>query len=414
MSTGTATPRLSTSSGGPESYGTSLRRPLEGVLGVPFTQGNTVEVLRNGDEMFPAMLDAIAASTSSVDLLWFLWGHGEITDLFTDALAERARAGVRVRVLLDGFGARGISHDQVRQLRSAGCEVVFFRPFRGARVTTFNMRNHRRALICDESTAFTGGTGIDEAWSGNADSPAHWRDTGYRLRGPAVDGLRGAFARDWVQTSCPVVTVRDRFPEHDASGTSAVQVVHAASQPGWNTSGLALLALVELAQHRLRIATPYARLPGRLQAALAAAVQRGVQVQLLASGPHVDRRFIAAQSRGNYASLLDAGVELWLYQPTVLHNKLITVDGSLSFVGTTNLDIRSITLNEQVGLAIDDAQVTSVLDGHLDDDLADSRQLGSHEWRDRGSRERLVEGAATALGKPLRGLGTHGQAGRWP
>ena len=393
---------------------TAERRRLEALLGLPFTDGNAVDVLRNGDEMFPALLDAIGAATASIDMLWFLWGRGDITQVMTDALAARARDGVQVRMLLDGFGARGMSHDQVRQLRDAGCQVVFYRPFRGHRVTALNMRTHRRVLVCDGTVGFTGGTGIDVAWTGHAQSPAHWRDTGYRLRGPAVDGLRSAFALDWLQTACPLVTEQDRFAEHARSGSARVQVVSATSQPGWNASGLAVLTALDLAQHRLRIATPYARLPERLHAALAAAVDRGVQVQLLVSGPHVDRKFVAAQSRHHYARLLDAGVELWSYQPTLLHAKVMTVDGWLSVVGTTNLDIRSIALNEQLNLLVDDAHVTSVLDGHFDDDLADSEQLQARQWRDRGRGQRFTQGAASVLGGPLQGLGTRGQAGRWP
>lgn len=390
------------------------RRRFEALLGVPFTDGNAVDVLRNGDEMFPAVLEAVGAATVSIDLLWFLWGRGAITDAFTDALSGRARAGVRVRLLLDGFGARGMSPSQVRQLREAGCEVVFYRPFRGRRLTALNLRTHRRVLVCDETTAFTGGTGIDEAWTGDAQSPAHWRDNGYRLRGPAVDGVRAAFALDWLQTSCPLVTGQDRFPEHPRPGGASVQVVTATSHPGWNASGLALLTLIDQARHRLRIATPYVRLPERLHDALASAVRRGVQVELLVSGPHVDRQFVAAQSRHEYVHLLDAGIELWLYQPTLLHNKVVTVDGRWSFVGTTNLDVRSITLNEQLGLLLDDVDVTSVLDRHFDEDLADSRRVSAGQWRERGLGQRLVEGAACVLGAPLQGWGRDGQAGRWP
>jgi cardiolipin synthase len=388
------------------------RRQLEALLGVPFTTGNTLQVLRNGVEVFPAMLDAIAGSTRSVDLLWFLWGRGEVTERIADALAERAAAGVRVRVLLDGFGAKGSAPAQLARMRDAGCDVVFFRPVRGWRLTTANLRTHRRVLVCDETVGFTGGTGIDSAWTGAGDRPSAWRDNAYRITGPAVDGLRAAFAQDWLQSPRPVSDHADAFPAHDTSGSSSVQVIRAISQPGWNESALAVLALLDLAQHRVRATTPYLRLPERWHEALAAAVRRGVQVQLLVPGPHVDRPFVAAQSRHGHGRLLDAGVELWQYQPTMMHAKVVTVDGSLALVGTTNLDHRSFDINEQLALVVDDDEVTSLLDAHFDEDLESSVGLSPSRWHDRGRRERLVEAAADLVGRPLSGLGSRGLTGR--
>lgn len=392
----------------------SPRRRMEAVLGVPFTDGNDVQVLRNGVEIFPALLDAISSSQRTIDLLWFLWGRGEVTEQATAALAERARAGVRVRVLLDGFGARGIDPRQVRRLRSAGCSVSFYHPLPTWRLRALNRRTHRRVLVCDETVGFTTGAGIEQAWTGDAQDPSHWRDTGFRLRGPAVDGLRAAFLEDWVQTPHPITTPADLFPVHPRAGDVAVQMLWPSSRPGWNAAALAFLTLLDAAERRVRVATPYTRLPQLFHTALGAAVRRGVQVQLLVSGPHVDRRSVAAQSRHDYGRLLDAGVEIWQYQPTLLHAKVMTVDGSLSLVGTANLDMRSFVLNEQVGLVVADPGVSAVLDGQFDDDLAHSERLHREQWQRRGAKERVLEAAATTVGRPLRGLGAEGLTGRRP
>ena len=386
----------------------ALGRRLEVALGVPFTTGNELQVLRNGVEIFPALLEAVAASQRSIDLLWFLWGRGDVTEQMTAALVERARAGVRVRVLLDGFGARGIARQQLRRLRRAGCDVAFFHPLPTWRLTAINRRTHRRALVCDETVAFTAGAGLDEAWAGNAQDPSSWRDNGFRVRGPAVDGLRAAFLADWVQTPHPLTTAVDQFPVQPCSGGVALQVFAPSSRPGWNSSAVALLTLLEAAQSRVRIVTPYTRLPRRFHAALGAAVQRGVQVQLLVSGPHVDRQSVAAQSRHDFGRLLEAGVEVWQYQPTLLHAKTVTVDGSLSLVGTTNLDIRSFALNEQVGLTADDPSLTALLDAHIDEDLSRSERLTPERWQRRGTGQRSVQATAAALGRPMRGLGAAG------
>ena len=389
-----------------------VRRPLEALIGVPFTDGNAVDVLRNGTEVFPAVIAAIRGATRSVDMLWFLWGTGDVTGTVAAALAERARAGLRVRVLLDGFGAKGIDPDLVAGMRDAGCDVLFYSPLRGWRVTSLNMRTHRRVLVCDETLAITGGTGIDVAWTGDADDPAHWRDTAFRVRGPAVDGIRAAFASDWVQADRPLLGEPDTFPAQPVAGTTAVQVIRAGSQPGWNECALALLTFLHLARERVRVSTPYVRLPSRFRQELTAAAGRGLQVQLLVNGPHSDRRWVQMQGERDYAELLAGGVEIWQYQPTYTHAKVLTVDGQVAMVGSANLDVRSYALNQQNALVIDDRSVTGRLDADFDDDLAHAEQLSVRSWRSRGLRQRALATAADLVGRPLRGLGTDGLVGR--
>lgn len=392
----------------------SPRRALEALLGVPFTDGNEVRVLRNGAQAFPVILDEIRAATRSVDLLWFTWETSQIAERVAAALADRARHGVRVRVLLDAFGALHVDRALIGRMRAAGCAVRFYRPLLTWRVTTVNRRCHRRVLVCDERTALTGGIGVSPNWTGDADTPRHWRDSAVLLRGPAVAGLRAAFASNWVQGPRPLLDDADRFPPAEAPGTTAVQVLRADSAPGWNDAALAVLTMARLARRRLRVSTPYARLTPRFHDLLAETVRRGVQVQLMVCWPYVARPFVRLQSQRGYRRLLDDGVEIWCYQPTLLHAKIMTVDEQVSMLGTVNLDIRALTINEQVGLIFDDRGVTAMLDEHFDDDLAHSTRLREHDWRSRGRRQRLLEVVADVAGVPPRGIGGTGMTGPQP
>lgn len=383
-------------------------------MGVPFTEGNHVEVLRNGEEIFPSWLEEMRGATRSIDLLSFLWGKGQITDEVADALADRACAGVRVRVLLDAMGSKGTPHAQVEMLRAAGVSVQFFRPSPTWRLTVVNARTHRRVLICDERVAFTGGTGIDRAWVGDGRSVGSWRDTAVRLRGPAVDGLRGAFTASWVQTPNHLIDDRDDFPTHPSAGATSVQALRPASQPGWNDAVVACLALLHTSAQRVRIATPYLRLPRRLLEAICATAGRGVQVQLLIPGPHVDHPLVRLQGQHNFGALLAAGVEIWCYQPSMMHTKVVTVDDRFAMVGSTNLDARSLVLNEQTALVFDDPVTTSTLDSDFDADLLRSHRIAAEEWAERGRGQKVLTSVAHAAGYPVRGMGARAMTGPAP
>ena len=404
--------------GGPD-HRDGPRPVLEGLLGATFSTGNRVDVLRNGVEAFPAMVEAISTATRSVDLLWFSWGEGDIAHRLAGSLSGRARRGVRVRMLLDAFGAQEIDGAQLHELRDAGCHVLFYRPFPVLRFTTWNLRTHRRVLVCDESTAFTGGMGVTEDWTGDGDRPHDWRDTAFRVRGPAVTGLRSAFAIPWLQAvtsqgASDVVDDEDRFPPLEPAGHSAVQVLRATSQPGWNESAVAVAALLRGARTRVRVATPYVRLPGWLRELFCATAGRGVQVQLLVAGPHVQRPSIHRQAEREFDTLLAAGIEIWRYQPSLMHTKVITVDGTVAMGGTANLDVRSMALNEQVSLVIDDPAVVRILDDQFDEDLTSSERVDLAQWRSRPLTHRLRECTANAVGRPLRGWQVVGLGGRRP
>jgi cardiolipin synthase len=377
-----------------------FRRAIEGVIGVPATEHNRVEVLRNGDEIFPAMLESIGGAQHTVDLLTFVYWKGEVGRWFAEALAERARAGVRVRVLLDAWGARTIERSQVALLEDAGVHVRWFRPLGRVHLGELNHRTHRKVMIVDEAAGFTGGVGIADQWQGDADDAGHWRDTHFRITGPAVDGLRAAFLDNWSETDPELFdeTV-DRFPHQPRSGDVVVQCVRGASETGNSDIYTLFRTLLQLAEHRVRIATAYFVPDDEIVGRLCAAAERGVTIELLLPGPHADKRFVQLASADTFAPLFHAGVAIWSFQPSMLHAKIMTVDGIISNVGSANLNARSTTLDEEVNVVAIDPALTATLDRHFDDDLARSQRVEPGRWQQRSLYERVFEAAT----RPFRG-----------
>ena len=385
--------------------GAAYRRVLEGLTGIPATEGNRVTVLRNGNEIFPAMLAAIEAAERSIDLMTYIFRTGDIARRVTAALAARARAGVRVRVVLDAFGSRPMEDRMVAELRSAGAMVEWFRPLSRWKVWTWNLRTHRRVLVCDDEVAFTGGVGIGREWEGNAANPQEWRDTHFKIEGPAVDGVHAAFHSDWLEGDHPIVTETDRFPAQRPVGNATVQVVRAASQPGWNDMAVAVSGLLALARERVRVTSAYFRPPRPFVDLLCAAVERGVDVQVLVPGPHTHPALHRWAAEHHFEELLERGVRVWVYQPTMHHGKILTVDCTAALVGTTNFDARSLALNEQVGLVLHDADLTATLDEHFDEDRSASVPVDLSAWRQRGRLRRYREMAAHGATFGIRGAG---------
>ena len=375
-----------------------FRRALEGILGVPATEGNAVEVLRNGDEIFPAMLDAIESAENSIDLLTFVYWQGDIGRRFAEALADRARAGVRVRVLLDAWGAHPMDRSLVTSMEAAGVRVRWFRPFTRLQVHRANHRTHRKVLIVDESVGFTGGVGIADEWTGDARNQDEWRDTHFRIQGPAVDGLRAAFLDNWIETDDRLFESEvDRFPEQPQPGSTVVQSVRGASETGWSDISTLFLALLQLAEERVRIVTAYFVPDTQLNERLCAAAERGVAIEILLPGPHADKRFVQLAGESSYERLLECGVKIWNFQPSMLHAKIMTVDGVVANVGSANLNSRSTELDEEINLVAFDPELVGVLDAQFDDDLRRSEAIEPGRWEDRSLRQRVKERAAGLL-----------------
>jgi cardiolipin synthase len=376
-----------------------VRRTLEGVIGVPATEGNQVDALVNGDQIFPAMLEAIGDARRTIDLLTFVYWRGGIGTRFAEALADKAGSAVRVRVLLDSWGASSIDPDLVSKMEDAGVRLRWFRPLRRLQPTKVNHRTHRKVMIVDEATGFTGGVGIADQWCGDARNEDEWRDTHFRVRGPAVDGLRAAFLDNWLETDPEVFDASiDRFPDQPKPGRAVIQCVRGASEVGWSDISTLLLALLQLARDRIRITTAYFVPDDELIECLNAASDRGVTVEILLPGPHGDKRFVQLAGQAVYDRLLEHGVSVWHYQPTMLHAKIMTVDGLVANVGSANFNARSTELDEEINLVALDSDLVRLLDRQFDADLERSEQIQPGRWEDRSIGRRVLE----SITKPIR------------
>ncbi|MEU2784209.1 phospholipase D-like domain-containing protein [Streptomyces sp. NPDC007110] len=374
-----------------------LRRRLERLIGVAATEGNTLVPLRNGDEIFPAMLGAIRAAEHTIDMMTFVYWKGQIARDFAVALADRARAGVRVRLLLDGFGAKEIEGRLLELMSSAGVQIAWFRkpvwlsPFKQ------NHRCHRKALVVDEHTAFTGGVGIAEEWCGDARNPSEWRDTHVQVRGPAVDGIAAAFAQNWAECHEELFDERDRFTEHPQEGASVVQVVRGSASIGWQDMQTLIRVMLTSAEERFRLATAYFAPDDYFVDLLCRTAERGVRVEILLPGPHTDQRACQLAGQQHYTRLLEAGVHIRQYQPTMMHAKIITVDSVAALIGSTNFNRRSMDHDEEVMLAVLDEDFTATLDQDFEADLEKSVEIDLRRWRRRAAVQRAKEAAVTPI-----------------
>jgi len=357
-------------------------------------------VLRNGDEIFPAMLDAIATAEHTIDFLTFVYWQGDIGDQVARALADRARAGVRVRVLLDSYGCRPVNMDAIGVMQRSRVDLRWFRPLSRLQPWNVNHRTHRKVMIVDEEVAFTGGVGIADVWMGDARNEDEWRDTHFRIEGPAVDGLRAAFLDNWAETS-PVLFEPgiDRFPDQPRPGTAIAQCVRGASEMGWSDVATLFRSLLQLAEHRVRITTAYFVPDDDVRTRLIDAADRGVQVEVLLPGPHADKRFVQVASEASYADLLDHGISISMFQPSMLHAKVMTVDGCVANLGSANLNRRSINLDEEINVVVIEPSLVDLLDRHFDDDLDRSIAIDPSRWDHRSLAQRALELAARPLRK---------------
>jgi cardiolipin synthase len=376
---------------------------VQSTIGVVPTDGNDVVVLRNGDEIFPAMLAAIEQAERWVELSTYVYWTGDIADRFAAALVERAEAGVEVRVLVDWVGGRLMDRCLIDEMRSAGVDFAWFRPpSRVARALLSideglvgQHRTHRKVLVCDGVVGFTGGVGIAEEWQGNATGPGDWRDTHLRIEGPAVASLRSAFATNWHEASGEPLPVADVTPDH-RPGDVRLQVVR--GQPGRFASDVALLlrALLDRVEERLWIASAYFVPEEAVLERLADADERGVDVRVLVPGQHVDKRVSRIAARAEMAPLLEAGVRIQEFRPTMLHCKVLLAD-ELAVCGSANLNMRSMHQDDEVVVLALGGGVTDELATHFEDDLARSEAMDPDRFERRSLWHRAAEAVVSLL-----------------
>jgi cardiolipin synthase A/B len=358
--------------------------------------GNIVDLLLNGDEIFPAALGAIRSARETITYAQYFYEEGAIGLEVAEALAERCRAGVRVHVLLDGFGTLLIPAEYRDSMTRAGCEVSTFRPLSPlALLTPFgfgksNNRSHRRILVVDGRVGFTGGVGVSPKWLGNGRKKGHWRQTDVRMEGPVVASLQGAFVENWLEATGNVLGGEPYFPKPSRRGSVVAQVVR--SSPGGGSFSMYTMFLLAMSSARrsIYITNPYFLPDDRMTRALTEASERGVRVVLLLPG-EIDNNIVRQASRSQFGELLEAGIEIYEYQAGLLHAKTMTVDGMWATIGSTNLDTRSFVLNDEVNAVVYHNQVVGQLEKVFADDLTYSRKIDLEEWRNRGYLDHGLE-----------------------
>jgi len=364
---------------------------LEAHLATPVVAGNRVALLLNGDEIFPAKLAAVRAARTTINYAEYFWAEGAVGDELAEALAERCRAGVAVKVLLDGLGTLYMPEAHVATLKRAGCRVQTFRGLARLSLRRHNNRNHRRILVVDGRVGISGGSGVSEKWAGDGRQDGHWRDTDVRVEGPAVEWLQAAFAENWREATQELLGGPAYFPGTLApTGDVRVQIVRSSPVGGSYAVYTMVLLAMASARRSILMTNPYFVLDDRMTDALLAATRRGVRVVALTPGK-IDHNLVRSASRRDFGRLLQGGVQIFEYQPALLHAKTLVVDGTWATIGSTNLDNRSFALNEELNVALHDPVLARRLEEVFERDLQFARRVDYETWRRRGLKERIME-----------------------
>jgi len=373
---------------------------LEAYASAPIVGGNRADLLLNGEQIFPAMLEAIRGAQHTITYAQYFYEDGPIARDLAESMAERCRAGLGVNVLLDAFGALSMPKEYAETMSRSGCHVAWFRPLTQYIFRRYSNRNHRRILVVDGRVGFTGGSGVSRKWMGNGRIENHWRDTDIRVQGPAVEYLQAAFAENWLEATGVVLGGEPYFPRPiEPSGEVYAQVVKSSPAAGSFAMYTTFLLAVSSAQRSIHITNPYFVIDARMRDALVAARRRNVRVLVLVPGA-IDHNIVRQASRRQFGELLKAGVEIYEYLPALLHSKTMVIDGVWATIGSTNLDNRSFAVNDELNVIVYNRQVAQRLENAFGDDLAHSRRVTFQAWKKRGLTARLLE----TLALPIRDL----------
>ncbi len=368
-----------------------LMREMSVLLGPSILPGNRVEDLQNGDEIFPSMLEAIASAQKTITFETYIYWSGEVGKRFADALSDRARAGVEVRVTIDWVGSVKMEETLLDQMKSAGVEIVRYRPLRWYNLGRLNNRTHRKLLVVDGTVAFTGGVGIADPWQGHAQDPEHWRDMHFRIEGPVVAQFQAAFNDNWIKTSGVVLNGDGYFPALPSVGDQAAHMFIASPSGGSESMHLMYLMAIAAAEKTIDMEAAYFVPDDLALHALLAARKRGVRVRILVPGPHIDSESVRLASKAQWGDLLLAGVEIHEYLPTMMHNKLLIIDQAMVSVGSTNFDPRSFRLNDEASLNVYDRAFAQRMTLVFEQDLKPTQRYTYETWERRPWKEKFIE-----------------------
>ena len=372
----------------------------------PIIGGNRIDILLNGDETFPAMLRDIKSARQTITLAQYLYEGGALANELAQAFAERCRSGVQAHILLDSQGSRPLPEEIPQLMRDAGCKVEFFRRVQVPQVVLiwrllrYNYRNHRRILVIDGKLGYTGGYGISQAWTGNGRIPEHWRETNARIEGPLVNDLQAAFVGSWFEATGALLGGPGYFPSLEPRGNVAAQIVKSSPVGGSFQNYMLILLSIASAKRSIMITNPYFIPDDKIINALLAAARSGVRVTVLVPGK-IDVKLTYRASRRNYGEMLKGGIDIYEYQPALMHAKTMVVDGVWATVGSTNMDNRSFAFNEELNLAVYDRNLASKLEEIFREDLKYSKKITYDAWAARPWRERFFELFAYPLQEQL-------------
>jgi cardiolipin synthase len=363
---------------------------IVGTTGVPFIAGNGVRLLQNGDEFYPEMLDSIRQARESVTIEAYIYWAGDVGMQFACALAERAQAGVKVKILLDAVGSSSIGPEILETLEGSGCQVAWYNPVRWGTVGRFNNRTHRKSLIVDGRIVFTGGAGIADHWTGHAQDPEHWRDSMVRIEGPGGIPLQTGFSQNWLTTTGELISGPSFFPPLEPSAKVSGQSIMSSPEGGSSAARIMYYLAIVCAQRRILIANAYFIPDNAALDILIEARQRGVDVKIMVPGSHNDMWPARYGGIQLYGKLLEAGIEIYEYERSMLHQKTMVVDSVWFTIGTTNFDNRSFALNEESNICIYDSALALELEETFMDDLRACRKIELDAWRKRSLKTRFL------------------------
>ena len=378
-----------------------FQRSMGVMLGPQIVDGNKVEALLNGDQIFPAMLKAIRGAKKTINFETYIYWSEDIGREFAEALSERARAGVKVHLLIDWVGSAKMDEKDLEEMRQAGVEVRQYHPLRWYNLGRINNRTHRKLLVVDGRVGFTGGVGIAGQWTGNAQDPDHWRDSHFRAEGPVVAQMQAVLIDNWTKTTGKVLHGDEYFPPQARPGTARAQVFSSSPSGGSESMHLMYLLAITAAERNIQISASYFVPDEMTRNALIDAMKRGVRLQIILPGKNIDAETVRSSSRGLWGELLQAGAEISEYQPTMFHCKVMIVDALLVSVGSTNFDDRSFQMNDEANLNIYDASFARQQIAIFEQDLKKAQRITYEQWLNRPLKEKAWEKVASWLGPLL-------------
>jgi cardiolipin synthase A/B len=370
---------------------------LESTCQTHLEAGNRVDVYSNGDRFYPAMLEAIRGARETINMECYIFKKSAIGETFVDALAERARAGVRVTLVMDAIGSFGAFRRLRKPLRAAGARVAAYQRFTWYRLSRLNNRTHRELLVVDGTVAFVGGAGIADWWAGPMRGKPIWRDMMARIEGPVVSDIAGIVAENWLECCGEILTGPETYKPHRKAGTVSAFAIKSSPADRSTASRALFQTLIEGAHDRVLIATPYFLPDKAFRRAIRRTARRGVEIAVIVPGPRTDQKWVRLASRRMYGQMLEAGVRVFEYGPGMTHVKALLVDDLWAVIGTTNLDNRSFEHNDEVNVAFRDASIVSRIGCDLHADLKRSQEVRLDVWRRRPVWEKLIGTVAWIL-----------------